>query len=128
MSCSVPGLPLRPSTRDMRAPSRLIAFCGAKRCLNGAICWECLQCVTACEQKALDHTMTPQERELEVGAIIVAVGYDIFDASLKPEYGYGKYKGVITSLEMERLFSPSGPTEGEIVIDGKVPKRVAFIP
>jgi heterodisulfide reductase subunit A-like polyferredoxin len=103
------------------------AVAEAKRCLNCAICCECLQCVAACEQKALDHTMTPQERELEVGAIIVAVGYDIFDASLKPEYGYGKYKGVITSLEMERLFSPSGPTEGEIVIDGKVPKRVAFI-
>ncbi|MCJ7545493.1 MAG: FAD-dependent oxidoreductase [Deltaproteobacteria bacterium] len=103
------------------------AIAEAKRCLNCAICCECLQCVAACEQKALDHTMTPQERELEVGAIIVAVGYDIFDASLKPEYGYGKYKGVITSLEMERLFSPSGPTEGEIVIDGKVPKRVAFI-
>ncbi|HEX9948911.1 MAG TPA: FAD-dependent oxidoreductase, partial [Thermodesulfobacteriota bacterium] len=103
------------------------AVAEAKRCLNCAICCECLQCVAACEQKALDHTMTPQERELDVGAIIVAVGYDIFDASLKPEYGYGKYKGVITSLEMERLFSPSGPTEGEIVIDGKVPKRVAFI-
>ena len=103
------------------------AVAEAKRCLNCAICCECLQCVAACEQKALDHTMTPQERDLEVGAIIVAVGYDIFDASLKPEYGYGKYKGVITSLEMERLFSPSGPTEGEIVIDGKVPKRVAFI-
>jgi len=103
------------------------AVAEAKRCLNCAICCECLQCVTACEQKALDHTMTPQERELEVGAIIVAVGYDIFDASLKPEYGYGKYKGVITSMEMERLFSPSGPTEGEIIVDGKVPKRVAFI-
>jgi heterodisulfide reductase subunit A-like polyferredoxin len=103
------------------------AVAEAKRCLNCAICCECLQCVAACEQKALDHTMTPQERELEVGAIIVAVGYDIFDASLKPEYGYGKYKGVITSLEMERLFSPSGPTEGEIIVDGKVPKRVAFI-
>jgi heterodisulfide reductase subunit A-like polyferredoxin len=103
------------------------AIAEAQRCLNCAICCECLQCVAACEQKAIDHTMTPQERELEVGAIIVAVGYDIFDATLKPEYGYGKYKGVITGLEMERIFSPSGPTEGEIVIDGKVPKRVVFI-
>jgi heterodisulfide reductase subunit A-like polyferredoxin len=103
------------------------AVAEAKRCLNCSICCECLQCVAACEQKALDHTMTVQERDLEVGAVIVAVGYDIFDASLKPEYGYGKYKGVITSLEMERLFSPSGPTEGEIIVDGKVPKRVAFI-
>jgi heterodisulfide reductase subunit A-like polyferredoxin len=103
------------------------AVAEAKRCLNCAICCECFQCVAACEQKAIDHTMTPQEREIEVGAIIVAVGYEIFDASLKPEYGYGKHKGVITSLEMERLFSPSGPTEGEIIVDGKVPKQVVFI-
>ncbi len=68
-----------------------------------------------------------EARDLEVGAIIVAVGYEMFDPTEKPELGYGKQKGVITSLEMERLFSPSGPTEGEIVIDGKVPKRVVFI-
>jgi heterodisulfide reductase subunit A-like polyferredoxin len=103
------------------------AIAEAKRCLNCAICCECLQCVAACEAKAIDHTMAPQEREIEVGAIIVAVGYDIFDPTLKPEYGYGKYKGVITSLEMERLFSPSGPTEGEVIIDGKCPHRFVFI-
>ena len=103
------------------------AVAEAKRCLNCAICCECLQCVAACEAKAIDHTMTPEEKELEVGAIIVAVGYEMFDPTLKPEYGYGKYKGVISSLEMERLFSPSGPTEGEIIVDGKVPKRMAFI-
>jgi heterodisulfide reductase subunit A-like polyferredoxin len=103
------------------------AVAEAKRCLNCAICCECLQCVAVCEQKAIDHTMTPQERELEVGAIIVAVGYELFDPLPKPEYGYGKYKGVISSLEMERLFSPSGPTEGEIIVDGKVPKHMAFI-
>jgi len=71
----------------------------ARRCLNCAICCECLQCVAVCEAKAIDHTVTSEERELEVGAIIAAVGYDIFDPTLKPEYGYGKYKGVITSLD-----------------------------
>jgi heterodisulfide reductase subunit A-like polyferredoxin len=103
------------------------AIAEAKRCLNCAVCCECLQCVAACEAKAMDHTMTAIDRDLEVGAIIVAVGYEMFDPTEKPEFGYGKQKGVITSLEMERLFSPSGPTEGEIVIDGKVPKRVVFI-
>jgi heterodisulfide reductase subunit A-like polyferredoxin len=103
------------------------AVAEARRCLNCAICSECMQCVAACEAKTIDHSVIAEERELEVGTIIVAVGYDCFDPTLKPEYGYGKYKRVITSLEMERLFSPSGPTEGEIIVDGKVPKRFVFI-
>ena len=103
------------------------AVAEAQRCLNCAICSECMQCVAVCEAKAIDHGMTEEEMELEVGAIIVAVGYDIFNPILKPEYGYGKYKRVISSLEMERLFSPSGPTEGEIIVDGEVRKRFFFI-
>ncbi|MDI6708875.1 MAG: FAD-dependent oxidoreductase, partial [Candidatus Thermoplasmatota archaeon] len=63
----------------------------------------------------------------EVGAIIVATGFDIFDASLKPEYGYGKYQEVITGLEFERLSCASGPTGGEIIINGKKPKKAIFI-
>jgi heterodisulfide reductase subunit A len=90
-------------------------------------CGTAPKCVEACDRGAIDFQQKENSIELEVGAIIVAVGYDIFDPTLKPEYGYGKYKGVISSLEMERLFSPSGPTEGEIVVDGKVPKRVVFI-
>jgi heterodisulfide reductase subunit A len=84
-------------------------------------------CIEACDQKAISFEQEESTAELEIGAIVVAAGYTMFDPTLKPEYGYGKYKGVITSLEMERLFSPSGPTEGEIVIDGKTPKRVVFI-
>jgi heterodisulfide reductase subunit A len=90
-------------------------------------CGTAPKCVEACDRGAIDFQQRENSIELEVGAIIVAVGYDIFDPTLKPEYGYGKYKGVISSLEMERLFSPSGPTEGEIVVDGKVPKRLVFI-
>jgi heterodisulfide reductase subunit A len=90
-------------------------------------CGTAPKCVEACDRGAIDFQQNEKSIELEVGAIIVAVGYDIFDPTLKPEYGYGKYKGVISSLEMERLFSPSGPTEGEIVVDGKVPKRLVFI-
>jgi heterodisulfide reductase subunit A len=66
-------------------------------------------------------------RELGVGAIIVATGFDVFDASLKPEYAYGVYDNVITALEFERLSSPSGPTAGEILVNGKVPEDVVFI-
>jgi heterodisulfide reductase subunit A len=67
------------------------------------------------------------DRELEVGAIVVATGFDTFDASLKPEFGYGVYPNVITGLELERLASPSGPTGGKIEIDGKEPANVVFI-
>jgi heterodisulfide reductase subunit A len=67
------------------------------------------------------------DRELEVGAIVVATGFDTFDARLKPEFGYGVYPNVITGLELERLASPSGPTGGKIEIEGKEPANVVFI-
>ncbi|TKJ30804.1 MAG: disulfide reductase [Chloroflexi bacterium B3_Chlor] len=65
--------------------------------------------------------------ELGVGTVIVATGFDVFDASLKPEFGYSVYDNVITALEFEQLSSPSGPTGGEIKIDGRTPEDVVFI-
>ncbi len=65
--------------------------------------------------------------ELEVGAIVVATGYEPFDPRLKPEFAYGIYDNVITSLEFERLSSPSGPTGGKIEVNGRQPKDVVFI-
>jgi len=64
-------------------------------------------------------------REIEVGTIVVATGYDLFDARLKPEYGYGMYKNVITGLEFERLASSSDSKEGKIW--GKELQDVVFI-
>jgi heterodisulfide reductase subunit A len=84
-------------------------------------------CIEACDQKAISFEQKESMIDLEAGAIIVALGYTTFDPRLKPEYGYGKHTGVITSLEMERLFSPSGPTQGEIIVDGKTPRRFVFI-
>ncbi|MDI6855669.1 MAG: FAD-dependent oxidoreductase, partial [Candidatus Thermoplasmatota archaeon] len=99
----------------------------SKRCLNCAGCSECKECEKACEPKAIIYDQKEETLELEVGAIVVATGFDIFDASLKPEYGYGKYQEVITGLEFERLSSASGPTGGEIIINGKKPKKAIFI-
>ena len=65
--------------------------------------------------------------EFDVGSIVVAIGYDHFDARLKPELGYGKYPNVITAPEFERLSSASGPTAGKITLNGNEPKRVVFI-
>jgi heterodisulfide reductase subunit A len=71
--------------------------------------------------------MRDEEVEVEVGTIIVATGFEPFDASKKPELAYANYPNVITGLEFERLVSASGPTKGEILIEGKEPKQVVFI-
>jgi heterodisulfide reductase subunit A len=103
------------------------AIAEAERCLNCAVCCLCMECVRACQAKAINHSMPEQTFELEVGAIIVATGYDQFDARRKPELGYGRYPNVLSGLEFERLVSASGPTKGKVKINGKVPKEVVFI-
>lgn len=93
-------------------------------------CIECYKCVEACgARQAIDFSQEPEEIELEVGAIIVATGYDIYIPEEGNIYGYGKYSNVITGLEFERLILAAGPTGGEIVraSDGKRPKSVALI-
>jgi heterodisulfide reductase subunit A len=100
----------------------------ASRCLNCGVCAECLQCLTACEANAIDHNQREWEEELEVGAVVVATGFDPYDARRKPNLGYGKYPNVIHALESERLFSASGPTTGTLQLkDGTIPKDVVFI-
>ena len=84
-------------------------------------------CVEVCDRNAIDFDQKEEIIEIEVGTIVVATGYDLFDAKEKPEYGYGKYENVITGLEFERLVSASGPTGGHVEINGKEPKKVVFI-
>ena len=64
----------------------------------------------------------PGEQSIEAGAIIVATGYDVFDPDRKPEFGYSDYPHVITSLEMEKRL-----IEGNLTVEGREPKRIAFI-
>ena len=92
-------------------------------------CIECGLCEKVCGAGAVNLGQEPEEVELKVGAIIVATGYNLFDARKKEEYGYGIYDNVITSLALERLLSASGPTGGHVLrpSDGKIPKRVAFL-
>lgn len=89
----------------------------------------CGKCADVCEAKAIDYDMKPQIVEEEVGAIIVATGYDLYDKELMAEYGYGKYPDVLDGLQFERLCSASGPTGGKILrpSDHKEPKEVVFI-
>ncbi len=85
-------------------------------------------CVDACERQAINFEQQDEIKEIDVGAIILATGYKTFDAKRIPRYGYGKYKNVYTSLEVERLVNASGPTGGEILLkDGTKPKSVAIV-
>jgi heterodisulfide reductase subunit A len=86
-----------------------------------------MQCVDACKRGSILHNQQPEKIELDVGAVVVATGFDVFDPLRKPEYGYGVYPQVITTLEFERLASASGPTAGKIILNGKQPKKVVFI-
>ncbi|NTW38203.1 MAG: FAD-dependent oxidoreductase, partial [Syntrophobacteraceae bacterium] len=105
------------------------ALAEARKCLDCMVCCECGQCVDACLAKAIDHGMQPELEEIQSGAVIFAPGFKAFDARLKPEYGYGVWPNVVTSLEYERILSAAGPFEGHIqrISDGKKPQRIAWI-
>jgi len=90
-------------------------------------CGDHALCIEACDRDAINFDQKEEIIEIEVGTIVVATGFDLFDAKEKPEYGYGKYENVITGLEFERLVSASGPTSGHVEINGKEPKNVVFI-
>jgi len=89
---------------------------------------KCGACVRFCPAGAIDFEQKDQIVEVEVGAIIVATGYDVLDPTPMTLYGYGRFENVFTSLEIERLISSTGPTGGHVVLkDGSTPKSVAII-
>ena len=75
---------------------------------------KCGICSKVCQAKAIDYEQKEQLLTLDVGAIILASGYEVFDPSVIPEYGYGRIDNVVTALEFERLLSASGPTAGHL--------------
>jgi len=75
---------------------------------------KCGVCAKVCQAGAIDYKQQEQILEFDVGAIIVATGYDLFDATKIPEYGYGRLPNVVTALEFERFLSASGPTHGHV--------------
>jgi len=101
----------------------------AERCLSCNFCSICKQCIEACEADAINHEMTDETIDINVGSVILAPGYELFDATLKSEYGYGRYPNVLNSLEFERVLSASGPFSGHVVrpSDQKEPKKIAWI-
>jgi heterodisulfide reductase subunit A len=93
-------------------------------------CIECYKCVDACGKlEAIDFGIEDKIVWEDIGAIIVATGYNHFDAGLITEYGYGRFPNVITSMEMERLNNSAGCTAGKLIrpSDGQKPEKLAFI-
>jgi len=105
-----------------------------KPVINSSICRyflekKCRVCEKVCPVGAIDYEQQDRFIEERVGAIIVAVGFDLLPKETFGEYGYGEVPDVIDGLAFERLNSASGPTTGAIKrpSDGKVPKEVVFI-
>jgi heterodisulfide reductase subunit A len=89
---------------------------------------KCRLCEKVCETNAIDFEQQDEVVELEVGSIILATGYDVFDPTPMSQYGYGRLDNVITSLEFERLVNSAGPTGGNIVIkEGSAPQSIAIL-
>jgi heterodisulfide reductase subunit A len=92
-------------------------------------CTRCGKCVEVCPTDAINLQMADEERELQVGSVILAPGFDEFDPHALTQYGYGRWDNVVTSIEWERMVSPLGPC-GERMgrpSDGKAPEKAAFL-
>ena len=92
-------------------------------------CIGCGLCQNVCLANAVRYDDAKKEVELQVGALILAPGFEEFDAHLRGEYGYGRFPNVVTSIEFERILSASGPFKGRVQrpSDGDIPTKVAFI-
>ena len=100
-----------------------------KNCPDPFTTIACGKCADVCKPNAIDYDQKPVIIEEEVGVIIVATGFDLYDKENMAEYGFGKYADVLDGLQFERLCSASGPTKGQILrpSDHQEPKEVVFI-
>ncbi|GAB6163048.1 hypothetical protein JCM12298_22080 [Desulfothermus naphthae] len=104
----------------------------AERCINCSYCCECFQCVKACGAGAVTletHAQQKEEEILEVGAVVLAPGFNPYNPKGLDNYGYGLLPNVVTAMQFERILSASGPTGGHLVrpSDHKEPKKIAWL-
>lgn len=92
-------------------------------------CIECGLCYDICGREAVLREQSPVETTVHVASIVITTGYQVFDPTKKPQYGYGLVPDVITSLELERMINAGGPTRGAIrrVSNGQTPHSIVFI-
>lgn len=86
-------------------------------------------CLEACKYDAIDFNMKPETVSLKVSAVVVATGWDLYEASNMDTLSFGKAKNVVTNLMLERMAAPNGPTKGRITrpSDGKEIREIAFV-
>ncbi len=96
---------------------------------RGPYCEDCGRCVIACPTDAIDLNEPPRLQTIEVGAIILALGFQVYDPTELGEFGYGRYPNVLPAMQYERLASRSGPTEGLIIrpSNQQRPKSIAWL-
>ncbi|MDR3152854.1 MAG: FAD-dependent oxidoreductase [Deltaproteobacteria bacterium] len=104
----------------------------AGRCCACGACARCMRCVKACLPGALTpetHAQEPETLELEVGAVVLAAGFEPYDPSDAETWRYRDSPNIVTSLEFERILSASGPSQGHMTrpSDGREPKRIAWL-
>lgn len=89
----------------------------------------CGICEVVCEAKAIDYLQQDKTVKLNVGAVVLAPGFETFDPTVKPDLGYGRFPNVVTAIEFERILSPSGPYGGHVFrpSDFRKPQRIAFL-
>jgi heterodisulfide reductase subunit A len=94
--------------------------------IDWATCTRCDACVKAVGRRGIDLDDRPTEMDIEVGAIVVATGFNHYEP-YQGEYGYGQSSRVVTLPQLHRMLDPEGPTGGELKIEGRVPRAIAFI-
>jgi heterodisulfide reductase subunit A-like polyferredoxin len=100
----------------------------ANRCLDCGGCSQCQQCVATCPADAISFDMRKEEQELNAGSVVIATGFEVFDACRKPALGYGRFPNVINAMQMDRILSPTRPYNAVVrPSDGKAPSNIAFV-
>ncbi len=125
-----------PNTYQQEMTMRKAAYKVAARAIpdayvidKGPYCDDCQRCVQVCPTQAIDLNQKPRLLSVEVGAIILALGFEVFDARELGELGFGRFPNVLSAMQYERLASRSGPTEGIILrpSDGQKPRSIAWL-
>jgi heterodisulfide reductase subunit A len=111
-----------------RTMSEVEARYSSSRCLDCGGCSECHECISACPAEAIHFETRRENLNIEVGAVVLATGFELFDARKKAAYGYGRFPNVIDAMQMDRILAPTRPYNSVLrPSDGMAPSNIAFV-